>query len=467
MPPFEPRIPEQIVIHLGAPDQDAQNVTESFADYIKNVASSEVYPTWPEEALKANILAQISVALNRVYTGYYRTNGYDFDITNSPAYDQTYVYQRDIYSNVSTLVDELFNSYIRRSGNIEPLFAQFCDGIEVRCDGLTQWGSVDMAKAGDDYLTILKNFYGDDIEIVRNVPIGDSLISQPTPVTLREGDTGADVELLQRRLNRISSNFPGIPKIYPADGYFGPSTTEAVKEFQRVFGLTPDGLVGTATWNEILFIYNAVKKLYEIGSEGLNIADVTTSYVNELSLGSQGEGVLTVQYFLSYIALFVPTVLAAALDGSFGPTTEEAVKSFQRTYGLPDTGIVDRTTFDRLESVYNSFVSRIEFNYNLGRILPFPGRIIGEGAEGNDVRVIQEYLNYISNSYPEIPKTAADGVYGPSTAEQIRAFKRVFGLPGESVRVNAPLWNSIASVYDDLYTGSAVSEGQYPGYEIS
>ncbi len=208
MPPFEPRIPEQIVVHLGAPDSDAQNVVETFQDYIKNVASSEVYPTWPEEALKANILAQISVALNRVYTGYYRTRGYNFDITNSPAYDQTYVYQRDIYSNIAALVDELFDSYIRREGNVEPLFAQFCDGIEVRCNGLTQWGSVDLAEAGEDYESILRSFYGDDIEIVRNVPIGDSLISAPTPATLREGDTGADVELLQRRLNRISSNFP-------------------------------------------------------------------------------------------------------------------------------------------------------------------------------------------------------------------------------------------------------------------
>ncbi len=176
---------------------------------------------------------------------------------------------------------------------------------------------------------------------------------------------------------------------------------------------------------------------------------------------------LTVQYYLSYISLFVPSVVEAALDGSYGAGTENAVKSFQRTYGLPETGIVDRVTFDRMESVYNSFVSQISFNYDLGRVLPFPGRIIGEGAEGNDVRVIQEYLNYISNTYPEIPKTNPDGVYGPSTAEQIRAFKRVFDLPGESVRVNAPLWNAIANVYDDLYTGNTVAEGQYPGYEIS
>ena len=205
--PLTPKIPNEIVVHLGAPDSAAQNVALSFPDYIKNVASSEIYPTWPEDALRANILAQISVALNRVYTGYYRTRGYDFDITNSPAYDQTFVYQRDIYGNISRIVDEIFNNYIRRVGAIEPLFAQFCDGVEVQCPGLTQWGSVELANQGLDYFSILRRFYGDDIEIVTNAPFGDSPVTAEPP-TLSEGDTGADVELLQRRLNRISSNYP-------------------------------------------------------------------------------------------------------------------------------------------------------------------------------------------------------------------------------------------------------------------
>ena len=463
--PFNPRIPEQIVVHLGSPDSDAINVTETFADYIKNVASSEIYPTWPEEALRANILAQISVALNRVYTEFYRSRGYNFDITNSPAYDQTYVYQRDIFENISEIVDEIFDSYIRRDGNIEPLFAEFCDGIEVQCDGLYQWGSVELAEQGLDYFSILQNYYGNDIVIERNVPVENTPSSAPV-VTLREGDTGSDIELIQRKLNRISANFPGIPKIYPADGYFGPSTTDAVRKFQEVFNLTVDGLVGRGTWNEIQFIYNAVKKLYTVNSEGLTVTDVTTRYTQDLSEGDSGEGVLTVQYYLSYIALFVPSVIAAALDGSFGPTTANAVRSFQRTYGLPETGVVDRLTWDRMESVYYGIVSEIDYEFRVGRILPFPGRILAEGVEGSDVRVLQEYLNYISNSYPEIPKVNVDGVYGPSTAEQVAKFKEIFDIPGTPGRVNAPTWNAIANIYDDLYTGSLASEGQYPGYEI-
>lgn len=461
-----PRIPEQIVIHLGAPDSDAMNVTESFADYIKNVASSEIFPTWPEQALRANILAQISVALNRVYTEFYRSRGYNFDITSSPAYDQTYVYGRDIFSNISEIVDEIFDSYIRREEFIEPLFATFCDGVEVQCDGLEQWGSVRLADEGRDYFSILQNYYGNDIVLEENVPVENIQGSAP-PVTLREGDTGRDVELIQRKLNRISTNYPGIPKIFPADGFFDRSTTDAVRKFQEVFNLEVDGLVGRATWNQIQFIYNAVKKLYTVNSEGIRITDVSTRFSDTLSEGSSGDGVLTVQYYLSYIALFVPTVQEAALDGSFGPTTSNAVRSFQRTYDLPETGVVDRATWDRMEQVYFEIVSEIDYEFFGGRILPFPGRILREGIEGNDVRVLQEYLNYIALTYTEIPRVNVDGVFGPSTANQVRELKTLFDLPGDYARVNAPVWNSIASIYDDLYTGNTVNEGQYPGYEIS
>jgi len=465
--PFTPTIPEQIVVHLGAPDDaSAQNVTESFPNYIKNVASSEIFPTWPEDALRANILAQISVAMNRVYTGFYRNAGYNFDITSSPAYDQTYVYQREIYSNIAALVDEIYDSYVRRNDSIEPLFTEFCDGVEVSCNGLSQWGSVALAEEGLGYLDILKRYYGNDIVIEQNVPVRNRPPEIPD-VTLREGDTGADIEILQRRLNRISSNFPGIPKIAEIDGYFGKSTTDAVKEFQKVFGLSVDGLVGRATWNQVAFIYNAVKRLYEVNSEGLSLSDVNTTFDRELNPGDEGDGVLSLQYYLSYISLFVPTVQSTALDGSFGPATENAVISFQRTYGLPETGIVNRLTWDRIESTYYGYVNELEFNANPPVPLPFPGRILADGVEGNDVRVLQEYLNYISNSYNEIPKVTVDGIYGPATAEQVRIFRQIFGIGNESNRVGAPTWNAIASVYEDLSVGSLVNEGQFPGYEIS
>ena len=319
-----PIIPENIVIHLGAPDEDAQNVTERFQDYIANVASSEIYPSWPEEAIRANILAQISVALNRVYTEYYRSRGKDFDITSSPAYDQTYIYQRNIFSNISEIVDDIFNSYIKRKAYIEPLFATFCDGVEVSCNGLSQWGSVSLANDGLSALEILKRYYGDDIEVISNVNVENVTGTAPA-VPLREGDSGRDVELIQLKLNRISRNYPGIPKIYPSDGFFGVSTTDAVKKFQEVFNLTPDGIVGHSTWYRIQNVYNGVKRLQEVNSEGIKIKELSTQYANTLEEGDASGGVITLQYYLNYISLFVPTVLGTSVDGVFGPGTKASV----------------------------------------------------------------------------------------------------------------------------------------------
>lgn len=461
-----PTIPENIVVHLGAPDEAARNVTVPFRDYIKNVASSEIYPTWPEEALRANIIAQISVALNRVYTEYYRSRGRDFDITSSTAFDQKFVYQRDIYDNISEIVDEIFDTYLKRREFIEPLFAQFCDGVKVQCPGLSQWGTVDLANRGLSYREILENYYGDDVELVFNAPVEDVSGSAPS-VPLTEGDTGRDIEQIQMRLNRISANFPGIPKISPADGFFGESTKNAVEKFQEVFSLTPDGIVGPATWYRIQSIYNAVKQLDSVNSEGLRVSDVSTEFTSTLEPGDASAGVLVLQYYLSYISLYYPTVSKTALDGAFGPATEESVKSFEQTFGLPETGVVDRALWDRIQDTYYSIVSTIPFEYTEGQTLPFPGRVLRVGSEGDDVRVLQEYLNYIANTYTAIPRVTADGIFGPATEAAVRAFGELFGISGpERGRVSAATWNAITSVYSDLYYGGTVRDGQFPGYTI-
>ena len=446
----QPIIPERITIHLGSPNSDAQNVSESFQDYIKNVASSEIYPTWPEEAIKANILAQISVALNRVYTEYYRSMGKDFDITNSPAYDQTYVFGRDIFDNISRITDEIFDSYIRREGFIEPLFAQFCDGIELTCPGLLQWGSVELAESGLNYEQILKNYYGDNIEIVKNVPVANVDGTAPAvPIVL--GDTGRDVELIQRKLNRISQNFPGIPRISNPDGFFGEDTLAAVEKFQEVFNLTVDGKVGHATWYKIQFAYNGVKKLSEISSEGIRLSDIDTRFSDTLTQGDSGDGVLALQYYLSYISLFVPTVSSVSYDGAFGELTANAVRSFQKTYGLPETAVVDRLTWDSIENVYYGILREMDYKFKEGAILPFPGRVLRQGIEGDDVRALQEYLNYIARVYTSIPTVDADGDFGNATALQVKAFKSAFGYNNDNERVTPQIWNAITSVYDDLY----------------
>ncbi len=231
-----PFIPENIVVHLGRPNQDAQNVTVPFPEYIKNVASSEIYPTWPENAIRANIYAIITFALNRIYTEWYRSRGYDFDITNSTQYDQAFQYGRDIFENISEIVDEIFNNYVRKQGSVAPYFTQFCNGTTVTCDGLSQWGTVELANQGLTPLEILQYYYGDDIEIVQNAPIRSGIESYPgTP--LEVGDAGNEIKTIQVQLNRISNNYPAIPKINPSNGIFGEQTAAAVRTFQGIFNL--------------------------------------------------------------------------------------------------------------------------------------------------------------------------------------------------------------------------------------
>ena len=461
-----PIIPESVTVHLSPPSSPAENVTLSFQDYIKNVASSEIYPTWDDSALRANIYAQISFTLNRIYTEYYRSRGYDFDITNSTAYDQSFVYGRDIFENISEIVDEIFNSYIRRVGFIEPLFAVYCDGIEVSCNGLSQWGSNALAERGLTPFQILQNYYGDDIEIVRNVPVGEENDSAP-PIPLRRGSIGAEVQLLQIRLNRISKNYPAIPKIFLTDGVFGPETEDAVLEFQRVFNLSPDGIVGNATWYRVLSIYNAVKRLNEITSEGLTLGEVSSKFSETLSEGMSGRDVLAFQYYLAYIGEFVNTIPSIAVDGIFGPSTRIALEAFQRTYGLPVTGVVDRVTWDKIYNVYLGLVASIPLYFREGVTFPFPGEYLTLGSSGEAVVIMQEYLNYIGNIYPEIPRLTVDGEFGMATYNAVIAFNRVFGLPFPTGVVNPTVWNAISEIYSDLYNGDQKSEGQFPGYTVT
>ena len=238
-----PYVPEFITVHLGPASQSAENVTVSFPDYIKNVASSEIYPTWELSALRANILAQISFALNRVYTEYYVSRGYPFQITSTTATDQKFIKGRNIFDNIDRLVDDIFNDYIRRQGFVEPLAAKFCNGTTVTCDGLSQWGSQELAQQGLDSMAILRRYYGNDIELVVEAPVQGLQNSYPGS-PLRRGAAGPDVVVVQTELNRIGQNYPAIPKIQPVDGVFGQQT---VRRFQEIFGLTADGVVGKAT----------------------------------------------------------------------------------------------------------------------------------------------------------------------------------------------------------------------------
>ena len=347
-----PVIPETITVHLGLPNTAAENVTVSFPDYVKNVASSEIYPTWDESALRANILAIMSYALNRVYTEFYRSRGYDFDITNTTARDQAFVNGRSYFENISRLVDEMIGSYIRRTGTVEPLAAKFCNGTTSTCDGLSQWGSEALAQEGLDSVEILRFYYGDDIEIVTNAPMAGITESYPgTP--LRVGSRGPDVTVVQTSLNRIGQNYPAIPKVSPVDGIFGPQTEAAVKAFQQIFSLDPDGIVGRASWYQIVRVYVAVLKLAELQSEGQRFFFIQ-EYPEFLSLGDTGVLVEQLQYMLSVLSSFLPQVPDPGMSGIFDNATLNAVRGFQRYAGLPVTGSVGEATWDAIFEQFNS-----------------------------------------------------------------------------------------------------------------
>lgn len=462
--PSLPTIPEYITVHLGAPDTPAQNVTLPFSEYIANVASSEIYPTWPESAIRANIYSQISFALNRVYTEFYRSRGYDFDITNSTAYDQSFVYGRNIFENIERIVSEIFNSYIRRQGNIEPLFAAYCDGIEVSCNGLSQWGSVSLANEGYTPYDILTYYYGNDINIIRDVSVDGAPISAPTfPLSI--GSTGDKVRTLQLRLNRISDNYPSIPKVARIDGIFSNDTDEAVRSFQEVFGLSPDGIVGNATWYTVNRIYNAVKRLNELDSEGIRLDEVTKQYPGTLSLGSQGLGVSNLQYFLAYLSDFYSTIPPLEIDSVFGNQTREAVLAAQRTFGLTADGIVGEQTWNAIYDAYRGIVDTIPREYVEGQVLPYPGTPLRVGSDNDNVLLLQQYLNVIADVYPEVNPVSLTGYFGPQTENAVIAVQRLSGIDPSGV-VAAPTWDAVTSLYSDIVIGSRMAHGQYPGFEI-
>ena len=367
MPTVIPYVPQRITVHLGPPSSNADNVTVSFSDYVKNVASSEIYPTWEESALRANILAIVSFALNRVYTEFYRSRGYDFDITNSTAYDQYFVNGRGFFENISRLVDELFNDYLRRPGVVEPLAAKFCNGTTVTCEGLSQWGSQNLAQQGYNSVQILRSYYG-DVETVLNAPVRGIVSSYPgTP--LRRGSTGPNVVVIQTALNRIAQSYPAIPKLSTVDGIFGSRTEASVRAMQQIFGLTPDGIVGPATWYEIVRLYTAVTELSELRSQGQQFYAISWSPPNALQNGDTGEKVRQLQYMLSVLSSYIPEIPPVAVDGIFGRATRAAVLASQRRFRLPETGVVDATTWDE---IYDQF-SGIE-NTSLRNSEIFPVR---------------------------------------------------------------------------------------------
>ncbi len=444
-------IPEYITVHLGAPDEEAENVTVPFIDYIKNVASSELYPTWPENALRANIHAIVSVALNRIVLEWYPSRGYNFDITNSTRYDQAFVYNRGIYDNISVIVDEIFNQYIIRNGQVIPLYATFCDGRAVQCDGLHQWGTVDLANQGYTPMEILQYYYGDDISLVVNAPVGGIGLSYPGE-PLIPGDSSIIILRQQLGLNRIAMNFPAIPVIEPVDGYYGPSTVAAVMAFQRIFNLPVTGIIDEATFYRIRQIYVAVEKLGELTVEGSIYEQIINLTRGLLLKGDIRPAVSVIQYFLDVLSLFYPTIPTVAYTCIFDNQTQRAVVEFQKLMGLEPTGALDS---EAILLLYNTVLGIFETIPTENVYIPalrFPGAELSLGDRKPGVFIIQEMLQYISLTIPTIPPLNSAGTFDEETDRAVRAFQSLFGLEVTGI-VNEATWNEITRVYREQRFG--------------
>ena len=465
-------IPEFITVHLGRPDNpNARNVRVPFKEYVKNSASHEIYSTWPAASLEANIYCIISFALNRIFTEWYRVRGHRFDITNSTQFDQMFVEGGQIFRTIDEMVDRIFNRFVRREGHLEPFFTEYCDGRRTQCPGLWQWSTVTLAQQGLNALQILRRFYPNDIQIVETDNIGGVPESFPG-FTLQPGMSGGEVRTIQNWLNRIRVNFPTIPAV-SVTGVYGPQTEAAVRAFQAIRSLssvTPNGVVDRTTWWNLSRAYSAVKRLGELTSEGVVIGIGRTPPTEIIRQGSRGNLVGRAQYIMNFISQFYPSVPSVKQDFNFGANFADAVREFQRAFGLNPDGVIGPLTWRRLFEVY----WRIRDNVGLpptepvipplppgpppgpgpGGIPPYPGQAIRVGARGDDVRRIQRCLNAVNNT-----GLNEDGIFGPLTEAAVMNFQRSRGLNPDGV-VGPLTWGALMPT---CYGGSM---GSFPGTTI-
>ncbi|MEL7646897.1 MAG: peptidoglycan-binding protein [Sedimentibacter sp.] len=445
------RIPNDITVHLGQPDEEAANVTVPFIDYIKNVASSELYPTWHENAITANIHAIVSVTMNRIFNEWYRSKGYNFDITNSTQYDQAYVHGRGIYEPMNVITDKIFNQYIIRNNQLTPpLFAQFCDGRVSQCSGMYQWGSLELAQEGFTPLEILKYYYGRDISIATDVPVGGTGNIYPgEPIKL--GDSSIDILTIQLAMNRVAKNYPAIPRIRPVNGFFGESTETAIKEFQRIFGLPVTGVIDQGTWYKGRYIFNAVTRHSELTVENSIFREVVEHTQDILLQGDIRPIVDLLQYYLDVISLYGGYIPRVNRTGIFDAQTRNAVLEFQKLFNLPVTGIVDDDTWDRIFRSILGIFNTLKPEEIFLPPLRYPGIVLQKGQREDNpgVFIVQEMLSYIALTIPAIPYAEATGTFDENTINAVIAFQQTFGLEPTG-KVDEMTWNEMSAIYKEL-----------------
>ncbi len=437
-----PVVPNNITVHLGEPDEAAKNITIPFTDYISNVAASEIYPTWPKEAIEANIYAIISFAMNRIYNEWYRSKGYNFDITSSYKYDQTYKENRSTYENIDDIVLEIFNNYVYKEGQIQPYFTKYCDGRVTTCDGLSQWGSVSLANQGKKALEILKYYYGNDINIRYNAPVADNVMGYPGK-EISLGSVGNPVLAIQRDLKRIAKNYPAIPKINTDLGIYDKETEDAVKKFQEIFSLPVTGVVDKATWYKIKYVYTSVKKLSDLYSEGISLDEATFLYTDELKYGDTGIEVEYLHYFLDALAFLDNDIPRLKTNSTYNDNTVTMVKAFQNKYGLPVTGIVTYKDFIVLQNAYDSILKSNDYEDYIDDL--YPDYFLLKGASGEDVKRLQRFLLAICRFDKSIPGVRVNGIFDDLTEKSIKKVQKDYGFDINGI-VGPLLWKKLVEL---------------------
>lgn len=439
-----PVVPRNITVHLGKPNEKAQDITVSFVEYISNVASSELYPTWPRNALIANIYCIISFAMNRIYNEWYRSKGYNFDITSSSAYDQAYVKNRSTYENINNIVEEIFNNYVVKGNGIQPYFTRYCDGKNTTCDGLSQWGSVELANKGMIPLNILKKYYGNDINIKYNAPVGDNTEGYPG-VEITYGSVGNPVLAIQRDLRRIRVNYPAIPNITDTYGIYNDETVNAVKKFQEIFSLPVTGKVDKATWYKIKYVYTSVKKLADLYSEGLSIDEATFRYEDELNYGDTGIEVEHIHYYLDAIAFLDSDIPRLPTNSIYNDNSIAIVKAFQEKYKLPVTGVFTYADWKILKEVYSKILKSFDSEYQSYIEELYPDYFLTRGVSGEDVRRFQRFLLKICQYDHSIPGVRVNGIFDELTEKSVKKIQKDYGFEVNGI-VGPLLWRKVVDL---------------------
>lgn len=486
-------IPEFISVHIGSLHDKGEILSVPFVDYVKNVTCASIYPTWKNEAIKANIYSIISFSLNRIYTNWYKSKGYGFEITNDCNYDQKYVKGQTLFKNICDLVDEIFNECVRIKGFKQPLLCKCVNNSKEK--NLSRWGSLDLAEEGNSSLDILRKYYGENIEIIKINNIEGILNNFTRQLCL--GDRGEDVRLLQKHLNFIGKKYEGITPL-DEDGIFGENTEKAVKDFQRIFNLKIDGIVGENTWNKLFILYSLSKRMFydgvEVEEKFIKFQDCE-NVVNEennrdecenaedsykkpntlmsLKIGDEGEHVKKLQQNLNNLSVYYGFLEKLLEDGIFGEHTEKVLKKFQRKFGLYEDGIAGEETLNKISCLNTALEELGENNVNLNKLnydnkrddsienlkfkseysMKYPEFDMEIGCISGYVLLAQKYINKIKGSFENYFQNKEllleDGKFGSNTLKDIRDFKNKFGLNNED-KIDRYTWNKLVIEYEKL-----------------